>query len=442
MFVVTIHVMHGQRGFACIILLGHYNSRMRAEIVSIGTEILLGHIINTNAAYLSKKLAALGIDLYYQTAVGDNPARLASALEEALSRSDIVFTTGGLGPTVDDITLYAIGSAVSRPLAFNKKIEKLIKVHFKKRGLKKPPEGAMRQAYIPRGAVWFENKVGTAPGIVAERGKKLVIALPGPPQELIPIFEKNIVPYLRKKGLARGRTIKTKTLKVAGLVEAEVNRIVKDLLSIGPATTLGIYVHLGEVDLKITTKAKNEKIARRNIAKVEKKIRKRLGNHIYGADAETLEYAVGKILAKKKKNLALAESCTGGLIANRITNISGSSGYFKMGVIAYSNKAKINLLGVSEKKLKKYGAVSKEVAFEMASGVKKLAKTDIGVAVTGIAGPKGGTKKKPVGLVYIAAASDGRKFVKKCGFIGNREEIKLQSSTAALDLLRALCGYL
>ncbi|MBL7156717.1 MAG: competence/damage-inducible protein A [Candidatus Omnitrophica bacterium] len=409
---------------------------MRAEIISIGTEILLGHIVNTNTAYLSKKMALLGIDVYRHTTVGDNPMRIVSLLKEALSRSDIVFTTGGLGPTVDDITLNAIGSALSRSLVFNKGIEKSIAKHFRKRGLKKAPKDAVKQAYIPRGARWFENKVGTAPAVLVEYGKKLIVALPGPPRELIPLCEKNIIPYLKRKGLAGNWTIKTKAIKTVGLVEAEVNRAVKDLLSMGPETTVGIYAHLGEVDLKITSKAKSEKSANRDIKKVEKTIRKRLGKYIYGTDTETLEYALGTMLEKKKKTLAIAESCTGGLIANRITNISGSSKYFKMGVVAYSNKSKINLLGVSDAKIKKSGAVSGGVALDMAKGIKNLSKSDIAIGITGIAGPKGKAKKKPIGLVYIALISDKVKVVKEYRFKGTREEIKLQSSIAALDLAR------
>lgn len=409
---------------------------MKAEIISIGTEILLGHIVNTNANYLSKKLALLGIDLHYQTTVGDNPARIVSALREAFSRSDIVFTTGGLGPTVDDVTLSSICSATSGELIFNKTIEKRIAEHFRKRGLKKTPKDAVRQAYIPRGARWLENKVGTAPGILIEHGEKIIAALPGPPRELIPMFEKCVIPYLKRKGLAGKWTIKTKTIKIVGLVEAEVNKIVKDLLSIGPRTTLGIYVHLGEVELKITSKAENEKTAGREIKKPEKEIRKRLGKYIYGADSESLEFAVGRMLAKKKKTLAIAESCTGGLIANRITDVSGSSKYFKMGITAYSNEAKVKLLGVSEEKIKKYGAVSEEVALDMAKGVKNISKADIALGVTGIAGPKGATKKNPVGLVYIAIVGDRIKTVKKCLFLGSREEIKRQASTYALNAIR------
>ena len=222
------------------------------------------------------------------------------------------------------------------------------------------------------------------------------------------------------------------------MVEAAVNEVVKDLLSMGSQTTLGIYVHLGEVHLKITTKAKNEKYADRQIQKVEKEIRKRLGNYIYGTDDETLERAVGKLLLNRKKTLAVAESCTGGLIADRITNVSGSSNYFKMGVVAYSNPVKVNLLGVSGYIIKKYGAVSKEAAVAMSEGIRKLSKADIAIGVTGIAGPTGGSKKKPVGLVYIALSNNNGTMVKKCSFTGTRTEIKWQTSTTALDLVRPL----
>jgi len=407
---------------------------MRAEIISVGTELLLGHIVDTNTVYLSQKLASLGIDTYYQSTVGDNTARLVAALEQALSRSDLIITTGGLGPTVDDVTLFAIGSATSRALVFNKNIEKGIIKYFKKRGIKKIPDDAKKQAHIPRGARWFKNAVGTAPGILVNYGKKILIALPGPPRELIPIFEKNVTPYLKSAGFAGKTIIKTKTLKVVGLVEVEVNKRVRDILSIGPDTTVGIYAHLGQVELKITSKAKNEKEADREIEKIEKKIRKRLGKSIYGTDNDTLESVVGKNLSKKKKTLSVAESCTGGLIGNRITNVSGSSKYFKMGLVVYSNKAKTDLLDISPQKIKKYGAVSKEVALLMAQNIKKSSGTSIALGVTGIAGPKGGTKTKPVGLVHIALVTDNKKIAKKFKFTGNREEIKHLTATHALAL--------
>ncbi|MBN1354621.1 MAG: competence/damage-inducible protein A [Candidatus Omnitrophica bacterium] len=411
---------------------------MRAEIISVGTELLLGHIVNTNASFLSKRLASLGIDVYHHITVGDNPIRLADALNEALTRSGIIITTGGLGPTVDDITLRTIGSAMSRAMVFEKKIAKYIKLYFKKSNIRKIPKDALRQAYVPRGALWFENKVGTAPAILIPHGKKIIVSLPGPPRELVPLFEKSIIPYLRKKGFAGNWIIKTRTIKISGFAEVDVNNAVKDLLSMGPYTTLGIYAHLGEAHLKITSKAKNEKTADREIKKVEAIIRKRLGNYVYGADNETLESVVGEMLTKKKLICAVAESCTGGLISNMFTNVSGSSKYFKMGIIAYSNTAKVELLGVPEEKIEKYGAVSKEVALSMAEGIKKVSGADISLATTGIAGPTGGTTKKPVGLVYIAAIGYKLKMVKKYRFSGNREEIKLQTSISALNLIRAV----
>ena len=411
---------------------------MQAEIISVGTELLLGHIVNTNAVYISKKLAQLGINLYRQTTVGDNLERLISTIKEALSRSDMVFTIGGLGPTVDDITLQAVCKASGKKLIHCKALERSIGRHFQKRDIKKTPEEAARQAYVPNNSIWYENKVGTAPAVLINREKKLIIALPGPPRELIPLFEKNIVSYLKKKGMAGRWLIKTKTLKIVGLAEAQINNIVKDLLGLGPDTTLGIYVHLCEVSLKITSRAKSERAAMLEIKKVENVIRFRLGNHVYGSDSDTLETVVGKFFAKNKKTLAIAESCTGGLIANRITNVSGSSVYFKLGIVAYSNEAKVKLLNVSKKSIQKYGAVSKEIAIHMAEGIKKVSKSDIALGVTGIAGPRGESKKKPIGLVCIAVVSKKIKIVKEYRFHGNREEIKLQSSIMALNMIRSL----
>ena len=410
---------------------------MKAEIISIGTEILLGHIVNTNTSYLSKKLASIGIDVYYHTTVGDNPKRLVNSIRKALSRSDIVFTSGGLGPTVDDITLSGISKALLRKLVYDKKIERYMKTYFTKRKLSNIPEETLRQAYIPKGAVWFENKVGTAPSFAVRLGKKVLIALPGPPRELIPLVEKNVIPFLKKNKFSGRHIIKTKTLKVTGMVEVEVNKIVKDLLSIGPKTTLGIYVHLGEVDLKITSKAKNISTATHEISKLEKELKRRLGNYIFGSNTDTLESVVGKMLLKSKKTLSLAESCTGGLIQNRITNVSGSSRYFLGGIVSYSNKLKTSLLKVSKKEIKKYGAVSKEVALSMAEGVRKITSSDIALGITGIAGPLGSTKKKPIGLVYISLVDKKFKIVKEYRFVGSREDIKLLSSNAALNLLRA-----
>ena len=397
---------------------------MRAEIISIGTEILLGHIIDTNSAYLSQKLAEIGIDVYHHVTVGDNPPRLTEVIKTALSRSDIVIMSGGLGPTIDDITVPVI----------------------KKFADKSPIR-------------WIDNKIGTAPGLIITPSKhQTIIALPGPPRELAPMFEDAVIQYLLGKphtavwGISHaktwriphtgvcGYTLKSRTVKIVGLPESVVNGKVKDLLSLKPPTTVGIYAKLGEVDLRIMAKAGSVKEANKAISKIDAKITARLKGYIFGRDDETLEEAVGKSLIKNKKTIAIAESCTGGLISNRITNVSGSSQYFKMGVVTYSNESKINMLGVSGKTLRKYGAVSKETAVEMAKGVMRLAASDIGIGVTGIAGPGGGTKSKPVGLVYAALVksvkgSKGQR-VKEYHLKGSREEIKFQVSQVGLDLIR------
>ncbi|MCM8783283.1 MAG: competence/damage-inducible protein A [Candidatus Omnitrophica bacterium] len=407
---------------------------MKAEIISIGTELLLGQLINTNAAYLAEKLAQLGIDVYYQSTVGDNPKRLSFLLKQAFRRSEIIITTGGLGPTVDDITVATIAKTFKCKLIFNEEILSRIEAHFKKRGLKTPPSNK-RQAYVPENSHILENSIGTAPGFILDKDKKFIVALPGPPLELKPMFEKKIIPFLKDKTKTK-EIIFSKTLKLTGLCESEIAESIKDLLESKPPLTVGIYAHPAEIDLKITAKAKNKKEALRKIAKIEKIIKSRLPNYVFGKDKETLEEVVGKFLAKNKKTLAVAESCTGGLIANRLTNISGSSQYFVLGIVAYSNQEKIKLLKVPEKILEKYGAVSKEVAEIMAKNVRKIAKVDIGLGVTGIAGPKGGSYQKPVGLVYIALSTEDKTMVQEFRFIGDRLDIKLKTSQAALEMVR------
>lgn len=380
---------------------------MKAEIIAIGTEILLGHIVNTNAAFLSQKLAELGIDVYYHTTAGDNPERLAEAIKRAMSRSNIVITSGGLGPTVDDITAAAIAKVVGKKLLDE--------------------------------AVVIKNNVGTAPGLIVEYTGSVVICLPGPPRELEPMFINDIIPYLKRVNSRLSMVnsiIRSRVIKLTGIPEIDVDRKAKDILSLKPPTTVGIYAKLGEVDLKIMSKADNEAKALKAIRPIEKKIHSRFKDYIFGYDADTLEGAVGAILTKKKKTLAVAESCTGGLISNRITNISGSSKYFLGGVIAYSNELKENILGVSRQFIRKYGAVSKEVALDMAKGVRFLTRADIGVAVTGIAGPGGGTKAKPVGLVYVALTLGKKVIVKELRLRGAREDIKFKTSQIALNMLR------
>ncbi len=410
-----------------------------AEIICVGSELLLGHIVNTNASYLARKLAAEGIDMFYQSVVGDNPGRLSAAIRAALQRSDIVITSGGLGPTVDDITIGAIASSLSLPLVLDKKTLRGIKNYFKKMRVKMPPDNK-RQAYIPKGAVAIPNPVGTAPASIVECEGGIIAALPGPPRELAPIFENSIIPYLRKKYKSRAVII-TRAVRTAGAPEAAVNKKAAAFLKMKGDTTVGIYASLGEVDLKITAKGKNEKEALKKIKKVKSRIISRLGGIIYGFDGDTLESAAGKLLLKKNLSLALAESCTGGLVSNRITNVPGSSRYFKTGAITYSNDSKIKELGVPADLIKEHGAVSRQAAVKMAKGILKKSGADYAIALTGIAGPAGGGKKKPVGLVYIALANRRKVICAEKRFIGNRMDIKLQASTAALDMLRKALLY-
>ncbi|MGE4357789.1 MAG: competence/damage-inducible protein A [Candidatus Omnitrophota bacterium] len=407
---------------------------MKAEIISIGTELLLGQIINTNASYLSAKLASLGIDVYFQSTVGDNPERLSYLIKQAKKRSNIIITTGGLGPTLDDITLETIARVFKCKLILRNEILSQIEKHFEKQGLKMP-EINKRQAYLPANSYILPNKVGTAPGFILEKNKKILIALPGPPAELIPMFEKRVIPFLKSKfGLKD--IIFIRTIKLTGLPESAIAERIKDILELKPPLTVGIYAHPHQIELKITAKAKTRKEALQKISEIEKSIKKRLGEYIFGKDRETLEEIVGKLLIKKKKTLAIAESCTGGLIANRITNVPGSSRYFKLGIIAYANEEKTKLLKIPQEILKKHGAVSREVAGMMANNVREIAKADLGIGVTGIAGPGGGSPEKPVGLVYLALSTEDKTEVKECRFTGDRLTIKLKTSQTALEMIR------
>jgi nicotinamide-nucleotide amidase len=405
---------------------------MKAEIIGIGTEILLGQTVNSNSAYISKKLAEIGIDVYYHTTVGDNESRLCESIKSAFQRSDIVITTGGLGPTIDDITLDAIAKISERPLILQQKIVNLVKEHFQKRHINMP-QNNLRQAYVPKGAVWLRNNVGTAPGLIIKIGGKILIALPGPPREMIPMIERDVLLYLKKQYKGRS-VILSRTLKTTGLAESQLHEKIKAFLRLSGDITVGIYAHPAQVDIRITAKAKNSHLAKRNINLVEEKMRKDLGSLIFGIDGQTLEGNTLKLL--KAKTIAIAESCTGGLITSRITDVPGASKNLLLSVIAYSNRSKMELLDIPYRKIKKCGAVSMQTAKEMAISIRDLANTDIGISTTGIAGPGGATKDKPVGLVYIACSTKRKTIVNKYHFTGSREIIKFRTSQAALNMLR------
>ncbi len=406
---------------------------MNAEIVAIGTELLLGFIVNSDTAYLGRQLAGLGIGCYHHVTVGDNRERLAEAIERALGRANLVITCGGLGPTVDDITLETISAVTGRRLVQNRAILKQIRRRFARAKIKMP-ETNRRQALLPEGAIPFPNQMGTAPGFLLKLDGHLLVALPGPPQELMPMVEESLIPRLRR--YTGGTVIASRTLKLTGITESEVDAKVRDLLALQGSVTVGIYAHPSQVDLRITAKAGSKKASDRLIAGVEITIRRRFGKIIFGADEETLEGTVGKLLKNRKLTLGTAESCTGGLVGHRLTEVSGSSDYFLGGVVTYSNALKHSALGVPLPLLQKQGAVSAAVAAAMARGIRRLAGSDLGLAITGIAGPTGGTRRKPVGLVYIAFSGLRGTWSVRHLFSGDRATVKFKASQAALNLVR------
>lgn len=406
---------------------------MTAELICVGTELLLGSIVNTNAAYLAEKCAGLGLSCYYQSVVGDNEQRLKETLRMAVGRSDVVILSGGLGPTEDDLTKEAAAAVLGRELVEDAPTRKQIENYFAARGIT-PTDNNWKQALIPAGAAVLPNPNGTAPGVIIAEGDTHVVLLPGPPHELKPMFEEHVIPYLKK--LEPG-TITSQTVKVCGIGESKVETLLKDMIDSQVNPTLATYAKPGEVHIRVTARAEGEKEARRLIKPVIKEIKSRMGSHIYTTDEEvTLERAVVELLLANKLTVSCAESCTGGLLSARLINVPGASDVYKSGYVTYSNKAKRRILGVKKGTLEKYGAVSRQTAEEMAKGLAFVAKGDVAVSVTGLAGPDGGTEEKPVGLVYIACCVKGEVTTKEYHFSGNRQTIREAAVSAALALMR------
>lgn len=408
---------------------------MRAELINTGTEILLGQILNSNARFLGERLAGLGIDVYFQTTVGDNAHRVAEALRIALERAEIVIVTGGLGPTMDDLTKEAVAEALGLPMHMDEASLNNIEEFFRARG-RTMPEINKKQALMPTGATVIPNKTGTAPGVIIEQGVKIIVILPGPPVELQPMFEDTVEPFLMEKTGKDKTVIVSRVLRVLGLGESTVEERIKDLVVEQTNPTIAFLAPQGEVLIRITAKAKDKADADKMLSVPEKEIRQRLGSFIYGTDDDTMEKVVVGLLKQKGLTVSTAESCTGGLIAKRITDISGASENFMYGIVTYDNQAKIDLIGVSPETLVRFGAVSEETALEMARGVRAACGTDIAVSVTGIAGPGGGTPQKPVGLVYIGFEDGETALVQRYLFAGDRETIRWQASNTALNLIR------
>ncbi len=406
---------------------------MVVELISVGTEILLGNIVNTNAAYLSEQCAKLGLSCYYQTVVGDNEYRLSETLKTALSRCDIVILSGGLGPTEDDLTKEVASKVLNRNLVMDETSKARIQEFFKKRDLK-ITDNNWKQAMVPQGAIVVDNDNGTAPGIIIEEEGKSVILLPGPPNELLPMFESSIMPYLRDK---LPGTIYSKTVKICGIGESAAETMIKDMIQSQENPTIAPYAKTGEVHLRVTAKAEDEKEAKRLTKPVVKELKERFGSNVYTTEEDvTLEKAIVELLLANNLSVSTVESCTGGMLAARLINVPGVSEAYKSGFITYSNKAKRKLVNVKKTTLNRYGAVSKQVAEEMVKGVYLQNKADVIVSITGIAGPEGGSKDKPVGLVYIACFVCGKVTVKEYHFSGNRNKIRETTVANALTLMR------
>ncbi|MPQ43262.1 competence/damage-inducible protein A [Clostridium tarantellae] len=405
---------------------------MKAEIISIGTEILLGDIVNTNAQFLSKELANLGIDVYHQSVVGDNEERILKAFNDAFKNCDLIITTGGLGPTKDDLTKELAAKYLGKELVLHKPSLDYIEDYFKKLG-KIPSDSNRKQAYFPNDAIVMDNPNGTAPGAIIKNEQKTIIVLPGPPKEMKPMFNNFVVPYLIK---FTNSILVSKTLRVFGVGESSMEKVVEDLIENQTNPTIAPYAKDVDVILRITAKAKDKEEADKLIKPLEFEIRKRLGDNIYGEGETTLEDILGEMLVNKKLTIATAESCTGGMVASTLINYPGISDVFKEGIITYSNESKMKMIGVKQETLNNFGAVSKETAKEMAEGIAKLANTKIGVSTTGIAGPSGGTKEKPVGLVYAGLYINGEVKVKKFNFEGNRQKIRIRTVMNVLDWIR------
>jgi nicotinamide-nucleotide amidase len=406
--------------------------RMTAEIVSVGTELLLGQIADTDAQFMGRLLAGLGITHRHRQTVGDNLERLTETLRLALSRSDIVITIGGLGPTEDDITREGIAAALGEELVRDEEIAERLRKLF---AMRKLPwvESQNKQAMRPSCAEAIDNPNGTAPGLVCRKNGKIVIAMPGPRGEFVPMAEGPVQDLLKE--ISGGEIIHSKTLKVAGLGESSVEDRVRDLLH-SQNPTLAPYAHVGEVHLRLTARAKSREEAEELMQPAEREVRERLGEHFFGFDEDTLEGDVLSRLKARDEDVAVAESCTGGLLGKRFTSVVGAGDSFKGGVISYQEEIKHKVLGVSEKTLETKCAVSPECAEEMAEGIKNLMDATYGVSITGLAGPNSDSSGKPVGLVYVGVAGPDGVQVEEFHFRGQRDDIRQRAAQSALFLLR------
>lgn len=404
---------------------------MKCEILCVGTELLLGDTLNTNSQFIAKELSFLGVGVFHQTVVGDNPERVKDALQIAFTRADMVITTGGLGPTKDDLTKEVCAGFFNKKLLLNEDSLERLKEYFKKRGVQLS-ESNIKQAYLPEGCIPLQNDNGTAPGCIINENNKILIMLPGPPREMQPMFKEKVAPYLKSFS---DNIFVSKVLRVFGIGESNAADKISEILD-NENPTVAPYAKENEVIFRITASCRDEKEASKLIKPVEDKIRERLGEYIYGEGEKTLDFVVGELLVDRKLTISTAESCTGGLVAGTLINYPGISSVFSEGAVTYSNEAKIKILNVKKETLDKFGAVSEETAREMAQGIAIESGSDIGVSTTGVAGPSGGTENKPVGLVYVGVYYNNETYVKKLNLSGSREKIRNRTVMEVLDMLR------
>jgi len=406
---------------------------MKAEILAVGTEILLGDIVNTNAQFLSKELAAIGISVYRQEVIGDNEDRLLEAFEEAFKRSDLIITTGGLGPTGDDLTKETACKYFGMEMVLHKESYEVLKGFFSRIN-KNISQSNMKQVYFPKEGIVLSNPNGTAPGAILKKNNKTIIILPGPPREMKPMYLNQVKKYLMPKGIG---VIKSEVVRVLGLGESSAAEKLKDIIDSGVNPTIAPYAKDSDVIFRITASAKTEEEALEIIKPIKEKVKARLGIDCYGeGENTTIEEVVANLLIEKGLKISTAESCTGGMIASKLVSYPGISEVFLEGAVTYSNEAKVRTLNVSSETLEKYGAVSEQTAKEMALGIAKRTGSDIAVVTTGIAGPSGGTKEKPVGLVYIGLYYKDNVKAYKYVFNGDRSRIRASATIKALDITR------
>lgn len=406
---------------------------LKTEIIAVGSELLSPFFQDSNSLYITKCLNDLGMEVIFKTIVGDDETAINQVFKTALKRSDFIIAMGGLGPTRDDLTRETLAKTIGKDLIFDDAVLNKIKQRFKQRGLSMPPVNE-KQAYIINGAEVIENHHGTAPGQWIKTDGSIIILLPGPPHELYPMLDNFVIPRLREHSFYFSVR---RVLKITGLTESKVESLITNAYSKNPAVNINTLAYPGQIEIHIKVRSSRSQLEALSLLDQQEQLfSDLLGENIFSTGGEELEEVIGNLLRSKKKTLATAESCTGGLLSHRLTNIPGSSDYYLEGAVVYSNEAKIRQLSVPEEKITRYGAVSKEVAASMAKGIVQKSGADFGLAVTGIAGPGGGTSDKPVGLVFIGLAwHDGVSMTKNI-FLGQRDIVKFQSSQKALDMLR------